>query len=415
MRYKYFLGKTRREAPSGETSTNARLLEQAGFVNKLSAGVYSYLPLGKRVIDNISQIIKEEMDAIGGQEIFLPALHPADNWKKTGRWESFDVLFRLKDASGKDAVLGPTHEEVLYPLVKQYVHSYKDLPMAVYQIQTKFRDELRSKSGLLRGREFLMKDLYSFHSDIKDLENYYEIVKAAYKKIFSRVGVRAILTEASGGTFSHRSHEFQVPTESGEDVIHYCSKCDVAWNDEIASEDNITDKCLKCSTKLELIKASEVANIFKLKPTYSECFEVNFTNEKGREELVIAGCYGLGVSRLMGVIAEVFNDDKGLIWPPSVAPFTVSLIDLAKDQGKRAGNIYKSLTEKGIEVLFDDRDESAGVKFKDTDLIGVPYRVVVSDKLASDEVELKLREADDVEIVKESELFQKISARSVRA
>ncbi len=403
MRYSHFLGKTRRDAPAGELSLNAKLLEQAGYVNKLSAGVYSYLPLGKKVIDKIAQIIREEMNAVDGQEIFLPALHPADNWKVTGRWETFDVLFRLKDASEKDLALGPTHEEVLYPLMKAYVKSYKDLPLSVYQIQTKFRDELRSKSGLLRGREFLMKDLYSFHSDQKDLDEYYERVVVAYKNIFSRVGVKAIFTDALGGTFSHRSHEFQVETSSGEDTVYYCEKCDHGWNKEVVDEDKMdTEKCSKCQGELVELKCSEIANIFKLNSKYSEDFDFKFTNESGENKLVIAGCYGLGVSRLMGVIAEVFNDELGLCWPENIAPYKYHLINLSKDLEK-AEKIYKKLSEKDL-VLYDDRSDSVGIKFKDADLIGLPYRIVVSDKLSGDEVEIKDRVSAEPRIVSENSL-----------
>ncbi len=403
MRYSHFLGKTRREAPAGELSLNAKLLEQAGYVNKLSAGVYSYLPLGKRVIDKIAQIIREEMNAVGGQEIFLPALHPADNWKATGRWETFDVLFRLKDVSKKDLALGPTHEEVLYPLMKAYVKSYKDLPLSVYQIQTKFRDELRSKSGLLRGREFLMKDLYSFHSNQKDLDEYYERVVIAYKNIFNRVGVKAIFTDALGGTFSHRSHEFQVETSSGEDTVYYCEKCDHGWNKEVVDEDKMdTEKCVKCQSELVELKCSEVGNIFKLNSKYSEDFDFKFADESGENKLVIAGCYGLGVSRLMGVIAEVFNDELGLCWPENIAPYKYHLINLSNDLD-RAEKIYKKLSEKDL-VLYDDRSDSVGVKFKDADLIGLPYRIVVSDKLNSDEVEIKDRVSASPRIVSENSL-----------
>lgn len=403
MRYGHFLGKTKRETPSGEQSLNAKLLEQAGYVNKLAAGVYSYLPLGKRVIDNISMIIREEMNSVGGQEIFLPALHPADNWKVTGRWESFDVLFRIKDASERDLVLGPTHEEVLYPLMKTYVKSYKDLPMSVYQIQTKFRDELRSKSGLLRGREFLMKDLYSFHSDQSDLEEYYTRVVQAYKNIFSRVGVKAIYTDALGGTFAHRSHEFQVETVSGEDTVFYCSKCDRGWNKEVVDEDKMeVEKCIVCSGSLKELKACEVGNIFKLTPKYSEDFDLSFVDEKGEKKLVIAGCYGLGVSRLMGVIAEVFNDENGLKWPESIAPYRYYLINLSSDKS-RAEELYIKMQKKDC-VLFDDRTESAGVKFKDADLIGIPYRIVISDKLSSDEVELHNRSTGETKVIKQADL-----------
>src|SRR3989338_1660150 len=275
MRLSQLIKKTSKQVPHDEVSTNAKLLIRAGFIDKVAAGIYTYLPLGQKVLDNISNIVREEMDAIGGQEVVMPVLHPKANWEATGRWKSFDALYKTKAASG-DFALGPSHEEIVVPLLKRFVSSYQDLPKYVYQIQTKFRDEPRAKSGLLRGREFLMKDLYSFHTSEADLNNYYEIVKTAYLKVFKRVGLEAIITEASGGTFSKFSHEFQVLCQTGEDKIHYCQKGHFSRNDEIIDD---LKKCPECGEQLTQSKASEVGNIFKLKTKYSDPFELKFTDK----------------------------------------------------------------------------------------------------------------------------------------
>jgi len=401
LKYSQLFGKTLKQTPHDEVSTNAKLLIRAGYVDKVAAGVYSFLPLGKRVIDKISQIVREEMDTVGGQEITLPVLHPKANWEKTGRWSSLDVLFKVKGESGEFA-LGPTHEEIVVPLAQQYIFSYNDLPKYPYQIQTKFRDEPRAKSGLMRGREFLMKDLYSFHADEKDLDAYYEKMKAVYLKTFIRMGLDALEVEASGGTFSKYSHEYQVLAESGEDTIFYCDGkgCGFAQNKEIATVKD-GDKCEKCAAtghegKIHEAQGAEVGNIFKLKTKYTEPFGLTYTDEKGEKKLVMMGCYGIGISRLMGVIAEIQNDEKGLIWPKSVAPFDVHLVSLS-DEGEK---VYKQLKEAGVDVLWDDRgDVSAGQKFADCDLIGIPVRLVVSDKAGDGKVEVKMRSEEKTEII----------------
>lgn len=412
MKYSQLFGKTLKQAPHDEVSVNSKLLIRAGFVDKVAAGVYSYLPLGKRVIDNISQIVREEMDAIGGQEITMPVLHPKANWEKTGRWSTFDVLFRVKGQSGEYA-LGPTHEEIIVPLAAQYIFSYNDLPKYVYQIQTKFRDEPRASSGLMRGREFLMKDLYSFHRDEADLDKYYETAKAAYAKIFERLGLSALEVEASGGTFSKYSHEYQVVAESGEDTIFYCDgkDCGFAQNKEIA-EVKDGDTCPECTDagrkgKIHEVHAAEVGNIFKLKTKYSVPFGFTYADEKGEKKPVMMGCYGIGISRLMGVIAEINNDDKGLIWPKSVAPYPAHLVSLNKSGSK----VYEQLKDAGIGVLWDDREEvSAGTKFADADLVGVPVRLVVSDKAGEGKVEWKERGSDEIEILGLNEAIKRLSS-----
>jgi len=407
--------KTKKEAPKEEEAINAQLLIRAGFVDKLMAGVYTFLPLGMRVMKKIENIIREEMNAIGGQEIFMPALQPKENWMTTGRWDSMDDLYKLKDKSDKEFALGPTHEEVITPLVKKFVDSYKDLPFYAYQFQDKFRMELRSKSGVLRGREFMMKDLYSFHADEKDLDNYYEKATKAYENIFSRVGLgkKTHITFASGGSFSKYSHEFQTLSEAGEDIIYVCQKCGQAINKEIFGEVKVCPNCGEENFKEE--KAIEVGNIFKLGTRYSTPFELKYKDEKGEEKDVVMGCYGIGLGRLMGTVVEISHDEKGIIWPEAVAPFKVHLICLGEKNKAKCDKLYKSLStysrstegrqKAGVEVLYDDREEaSAGEKFADADLIGIPYRLVVSEK-TGDKIEVKRRNESKAKLVDEKELL----------
>lgn len=407
MRYSQLFGKTLKEAPRDEVSLNAQLLTRAGFINKVAAGIYTYLPLGQRVIAKISQIVREEMDSAGGQEITMPVLHPKENWEKTGRWSSLDVLFKLKGESGEYA-LGATHEEIVVPLATHYIFSYNDLPKYVYQIQTKFRDEPRAKSGLMRGREFLMKDLYSFHADEADLDRYYNEMRKAYMKVFVRMNLEAIEAEASGGTFSKYSHEYQVLCETGEDIIYHCAKGHFAQNKEIIEGKT---ECPECKEKLIEANAAEVGNIFKLKNKYSDPFGLKYVDESGKEQTVMMGCYGIGISRLMGVIAEIKNDDKGLIWPKTVAPYHIHLVHI-EDPGTEpwAQKTYHKLTEAGIDVLWDDReDASAGQKFADADLIGIPVRLVVSKKVGQGKVEWKERGSDKIEVLTLEAAIKKLS------
>ncbi|MAZ40558.1 prolyl-tRNA synthetase [bacterium] len=401
--------KTRKEAPKDEVAKNASLLIRASFVDKLHAGVYTYLPLGFLVLKNIEKIIREEMNAIGGQELLLPALHPKENWEKTGRWESMDDLYKLTDGSGKEYALGATHEEVIVPLAKQFVSSYKDLPFSAYQIQDKFRAELRAKSGILRGREFIMKDLYSFHRNEEDLNSFYEEVRGAYTRIFKRCGIgnETHYTFADGGSFSDYSHEFQTVTEAGEDIIHICKGCKTAINEEVIAEQK---DCPECDGKsLETRKAIEVGNIFPLKTKYSDPFELTYKDEAGKEQPVLMGCYGIGLGRLMGAIVEVCNDENGIIWPDEVAPFEYHLIAISGGDGeamKQAQEFYEELKQKGHTVLFDDRDTGAGEKFKDADLLGVPKRIVMSAKtLEEGKVELKRRDEEDSQLVAREDLL----------
>lgn len=398
MRQSKLFTKTTKTILKDEASLNAQLLTKAGFINKLAAGIYTFLPLGWRVILKIENIIRQEMDKVGGQEIKMPALIPKENWEQTGRWETFDALFKIQSEDQKEYGLGATQEEVISPLLKNFIFSYKDLPVYVYQIQTKFRNELRAKSGLMRGREFLMKDLYSFHASEEDLDKYYEIQKQAYYNIFARCGLKnfTYLTYASGGAFSKYSHEFQTITNAGEDIIYICSKCRVAINKEIIQEQS---KCPECGNgNLEEKKAVEVGNIFKLKTKFSEPFNLKYADQEGQLKPVIMGCYGIGLDRLMGTMVEIFNDDRGIIWPEEVSPFKAHLISIKSN--KETEKIYKKLLDAKIEVLYDDREEiSAGEKFADADLIGIPYRLVVSKKTTEqNSIELKKRQSDNAEL-----------------
>lgn len=408
MRQSQLFTKIEKTPPKDEESLNAKLLTQAGFVQKLMAGVYTFLPLGLRVLNKIENIVREEMNNAGGKETLMPALHPLENYIKTGR-DKIDVLFHIESATGKKMVLGQSHEEVVVPLAKQFVSSYRDLPLAIYQIQTKFRNELRAKSGLFRGIEFRMKDMYSFHRDEKDFENFYKKMQKVYTSVFERAGIgeKTYLTQASGGTFSKYSEEFQALTSSGEDTIYICDKCRIAINDEIIGEYN---KCQTCGNdKLRREKSIEVGNIFPLKTKYSEPFGLVFKDEEGKNKPVIMGCYGIGMSRLMGAIAEIKNDENGLIWPKSVAPFAIHLISLGDGEKVKddSAKIYDNLLSKGIEVLYDDRNgKSAGEKFAESDLIGIPLRIVVSERtLEKGSAELKRREDKESKLVKISELF----------
>ncbi|MDD4606814.1 MAG: His/Gly/Thr/Pro-type tRNA ligase C-terminal domain-containing protein [Patescibacteria group bacterium] len=400
--------KTTKTIPRDEISVNSQLLIRAGFIDKTMAGVYSYLPLGLKVLNKIKNIIRDEMDAIGGQEILMPALTPKEIWQQTQRYDNFDALFKLKGIGDKDYVLGATHEEVVTPLVKNFVQSYKDLPVYVYQIQDKYRNEPRAKSGLLRGREFSMKDLYSFHLDEKNLDEYYEKVKQAYFKIFKRVGLGEMtyLTYASGGVFSKYSHEFQSLAKTGEDIIYLCNKCHNALNKELIKSEG--KKCPECGNlELEEKTAIEVGNIFKLGTKFSQAFDLNYTDENGQLQPVLMGCYGMGPSRIMGAVVEIHHDTNGIIWPQEITPYQVHLLNLASQQ-KLTDKIYETLQKRHIEVLYDDREVSPGTKLKDADLIGLPWRLVVSDK-TGDKVEIKQRTSQDIKLIKAQDIIKIIN------
>lgn len=406
MKYSELFAKTLRQPPKEAETVNHKLLSQAGYVEQLMAGVYSYLPLGLRVLKNIENIVREEMNAIGGQEILMPILHPKNIWETTGGWDKIDVLFKIKSRTGKEYALGQSEEEVVTPLVMSHVNSRKDLPLYVYQIHWKYRDELRAKSGILRGREFYMKDMYSFHESQEDFERFYEIAKKAYIKIFSRMGLTAKVTEGSGGSFTEKiSYEFMVLTDAGEDDILYCDECDFCVNAEIAKQKE-KDKCPNCGKGLlKRATASEVGNVFDLGQKYGKDFDLGFLDKGGKKQYPVMGCYGIGISRSMGVIVEKYHDDKGIVWPKSVAPFGVHLVHIEDEETELwAKNAYETLVKAGVEVLWDDRENvSAGEKFADADLIGIPIRLIVSKKVGEGKVEWKERSLDKTKIISTKE------------
>ena len=407
--------KTIKNAPHDETSFNARMLIKAGFIDKLFAGVYTILPLGLRVLKKIENIIREEINEIGCQEIYMPALHPFENYKKTER-DNMDILFHTQLKNESKLVLGQSHEEVLVPLIKKFILSYKDLPKAIYQFQTKFRNELRAKSGIMRGREFLMKDLYSFHATEEDLNQYYKFIQKTYFKIFDRCGIldKTYLTFASGGTFSKYSHEFQTVCNAGEDTIYVCEKCSLAINEEIIKEQSTCPNCENAELKQE--KAIESGNIFKLGNRFTKAFNTQYTNNKGEQKDIIMGCYGIGLGRLMGTAVELHHDENGIVWPDEIAPFKVHLVLIDSKQRteetrNKAKEIYESLQENDIDVLYDDRqDVTIGEKFADADLIGCSYRVIISDKtIKNKSLEIKNRSTGEVEFVKIDEIVQHVT------
>lgn len=403
MKYSKLFVQTLKQPPKDADTVNHKFLTQAGFVDQLMAGVYSYLPLGLRVLRRIEQVVREEMDAIGGQEILMPILHPKQNWETTNGWNTIDILFKIKSRTEKEYALGSSEEEVVTPLVMKHIQSYQDLPQAVYQIHWKFRDELRAKSGILRGREFYMKDMYSFHETQEDFDRFYETVKKAYLKIYTRLGLVAKVTEASGGDFTTKiSYEFMILTDAGEDDILYCTACEFCVNVEIAKVKE-GDDCPKCKkAKLEKARASEAGNVFDLGQKYPKDFDITYTTKDGEQHYPIMGCYGIGISRVMGVIVEKFHDEKGIIWPKAAAPFQAHLVGITKQEARskeRAEEVYKKLQDAGIDVLYDDREDiSAGAKFADADLIGIPVRLVVSAK-TGDQIEWKERDKGESELV----------------
>lgn len=415
MRQSELFTKTRKEAPKDEVSKNAQLLIRAGFIHKEMAGAYSLLPLGLRVFNNIMRVIREEMNAIGGQEVTLTALQNPSVWQTTGRWsdDAIDVWFKTNLKAGGELGLGTTHEEPLTALMAEYISSYKDLPKYVYQFQTKFRNELRAKSGIMRVREFVMKDLYSFSKDEKEFRVFYEKCAAAYEKIFKRVGIGDITyrTFASGGSFSKFSDEFQMICDAGEDIIYVNKEKRLAVNKEV-----YTDEVLKelGVTKADLTeeKAIEVGNIFPLGTRFSDALGLKFKDETGKDVSAIMGSYGIGPGRLMGAVVEALSDEKGMVWPKEIAPFRVHLVSITggnKDIEGEADKLYELLKENDIDVLYDDRDARAGEKFADGELIGIPIRLVVSEKTVSaGGVEMSGRKNGQASLVSDSEIVERI-------
>ncbi len=416
MRLSQLFTKTSKTIPADEASKNARLLIQAGYVYKVMAGVYAYTPLGLRVLDNIKQIVREEMDGIGGQELIMSSLQKRSTWEETGRWddEVVDVWFKSKLKDGMDVGFGWSHEEAIIEMVKQYLTSYKDLPINVYQFQTKLRNELRAKSGIMRGREFVMKDMYSCSVDAEQHDKFYAETIEAYKRVYDRLGIGedTFVTFASGGAFTQFSHEFQTITDAGEDVIYINREKGIAINEEVLNDQTLAELGVS-RDELEEVKTAEVGNIFNFGTHKSEQTHFVFTNEAGEQQYVHLGSYGIGITRVMGVIVEKFADERGIVWPEAVAPAQVYLARLgdAPEVSEEAERLYRELTDSGTLVLYDDRDARAGEKFADADLLGIPYRIVVSSKtVAAGMHELKPRTGGATEHLSRPEIIQKFRA-----
>ena len=413
MRISQNFTRTLKDAPADEVALNAQLLIRAGFVYKVMAGVYAYTPLGLRVVENIKQIVREEMNAIGGQELIMTNLQPKDVWEQTTRWSDdvVDIWFKTKLQDGTDLGLAWSHEEPIMEMMRAYVKSYKDLPAKVYQFQTKLRNELRAKSGIMRGREFVMKDMYSLHASAEDLDAFYNATIEAYKRCYERFGIGddTYVTFASGGAFTKFSHEFQTICDAGEDVIYLHRGKNIAVNEEVLDE---AVKELGISRdELEAVKTAEVGNIFNFGTEKSEQMNVVFTDKDGAQKPVYLGSYGIGITRVMGVIVEKFADDKGIVWPEAIAPAKVYLVQIGGEESKaKADDLYETLQSQGIEVIYDDRDERPGAKFADAELMGIPYRVTVSDRLlADDKYELTPRVNGQSELLTLEALFAKLN------
>lgn len=415
MRWSQALIPTLKEDPAEAEIISHKLMIRAGLIRKLTAGAYTYLPLGWRVLSKVENIIREEMDKKGAQEVLMPALQPSELWRESGRYTDLgEDMIKFTDRHGKETVLGPTHEEIITDLVRGNVKSYKELPLILYQIQVKFRDEIRPRSGVLRSREFIMKDAYSFDRDTKSLDENYKKMYEAYCKIFTRCGLKYLVVEADTGIMGGDvSHEFMVLSESGEDTLVHCAKCSYAasldkhlLNLNVKSIDK-GDKCPRCEAKIKLEQAIEVGHVFKLGTKYSRAMSANFLDEDGKQKPCIMGCYGIGVNRIAAALIEQSHDKDGIIWHPSIAPYTVAILPLntAHTQSMRAAEqIYNELTAAQIECILDDRPERAGVKFKDSDLIGFPIQIIIGEKkIVNGEVEIKDRKTKEVKVVKISE------------
>lgn len=405
MKQSHIFSKTKKEAPAGETSHNAILLSRAGFVFKEMAGVYAYLPLGLRVLDKIQDIVRKEMNAIGGQEMIMSSLQRKELWEKTDRWDDqqVDVWFKSALKNGTDVGFGWSHEEPITDMLKEHIKTYKDLPVFVYQFQRKLRNELRAKSGIMRGREFIMKDLYSYCTNSDEHDRFYNSVIDAYMRIYNELGIGddTFVTFASGGAFTEYSHEFQTITDAGEDIIYINRDKNIAINEEVYNEATLKKLAVQRGDLTE-VKTAEVGNIFNFGTGKCEQLGLYFTDNQNNEIPVHLGSYGIGITRVMGVLVEKFNDERGIIWPENVAPFKIHLLSLGSDENvrKEADKTYDILIKAGLEVLYDDRDESAGSKLADSDLIGIPYKVIIGKKsLAAQQCEVVSRKTGDTQMV----------------
>ncbi len=417
MRQTQLFTKTKKEAPGDEVAKNAQLLIQAGYIYKNMAGAYSFLPLGLRVIEKINTIIREEMNAIGGQEVHMPSLQESRLWEQSDRWDDakVDVWFKTELKAGGEVGLAWTHEEVITDIMRQYVSSYKDLPYFPYQIQNKFRNEMRAKSGIMRTREFWMKDLYSFCASQEQHDTFYEACAEAYMRIFKRLGIgdKTYKTFASGGAFTKFSHEFQTLAEAGEDIVYVNEAKGIAVNEEVLEEADLSELGVT-REELEERKSIEVGNIFSLGTKFSQAIGLTFKDDEGNDQPAIMGSYGIGPARAMGTVVDLLADEKGIVWPKGVAPFMVHLVGLnSDDEAIRdyADGVYSNMSAQGIEVLYDDRDARPGEKFADSDLLGMPYRVVVSKKTKEEgKFEVVERATGEVSYLTEAELFATLSA-----
>ena len=408
MRLSKNFTRTIKQAPADEVARNAQLLIRAGYVHKTMAGVYSYLPLGLKVVENIKQIVREEMNKIDSQELVMSTLQRKETWQETGRWsdELVDVWFKSHLQDGTEVGFGWTHEEPIVDLLRNYLKSYKDLPISVYQFQNKLRNELRAKSGIMRGREFVMKDMYSVHASKEDLDKYYNAAIEAYKRCYDRFGIgdETYVTFASGGAFTKFSHEFQTICDAGEDYIYLHRGKNIAVNEEVLDE-AVKELGINRS-ELERVKTAEVGNIFNFGTQKSEEMRLVFTDAEGVEQYAYMGSYGIGITRVMGVIVEKFADDKGLVWPENIAPAKVYLVQIGSQSRATADELYQKLQSAGIETIYDDRDERPGVKFADAELLGIPYRVTVSDRLLDDgKWEVSTRQTGEQRLLTADELL----------
>lgn len=413
MRVSQLFTKTSKTVPADEVAKNAQLLIRAGFVYKEMAGAYAYLPLGLRVVEKIKQIVREEMDAINSNELIMTALQRKEIWEKTGRWNDdiVDIWFKTSLQDKTEVGLGWSHEEPIVEMMKQHVRSYKDLPVSLYQFQTKMRNEKRAKSGIMRGREFVMKDMYSFHASAEDLDAYYNQTIEAYKRVYDRLGIGAdtYVTFASGGAFTQFSHEFQTICEAGEDVIYLHREKNIAVNEEVIDE--AVKELGIAREELEQVKTAEVGNIFNFGTQKTDEMGLYYTDADGKQQSLYLGSYGIGVTRVMGVIAEKMSDDKGLVWPEAVAPYKVYLVSIGENGGVEADKLYDELVSRGVEILYDDRDERPGAKFADAELMGIPHRVTVSDRLVeAGSYEYTLRATGDTRELTRDELLATLVA-----
>jgi prolyl-tRNA synthetase len=417
MRQSQLFTKTRKEAPADEVAKNAQLLIRAGYISKEMAGVYAYLPLGLRVVEKVKQIVREEMNAIASQELIMTALQRKELWESTGRWDDavVDVWFKSELKAGGEVGFGWSHEEPIGEMMKNYISSYKDLPISVYQFQTKLRNEMRAKSGIMRGREFIMKDMYSFCADEETHLAYYESTKPAYMRVFERLGIGddTFVTYAAGGAFTKFSHEFQTVCDAGEDVTYINRELGIAVNEEIATDEMLHSLGVT-RDQLVATKTAEVGNIFNFGQQKATDLGLTVTNAQGENIPVWMGSYGIGITRLVGVLVEKFADDKGIVWPESVAPYRLHVVALNTDDESVvdfADGIYANLVKENVEVLYDDRDARAGEKFADSDLLGIPYRVVISKKAKEEGLfEMVNRKTGTVEKVSEQQLFALLNA-----